>query len=427
MNDKSKADLESWTLIILEYARHFADRESRTWFSGADISTNYDIARAEFNETGKVTSAIGCLVSHLPHDHVNGGLDFNKIGAITDLMMARGLLEDAKNFIYKDSKTITLKGREYLAMHELSAKPELSDDACRVVIITIRDDEYLAVFDRLQDTHIFLGTHRTYVNATLKHASGADVSVYLIKQAEQGPNAAHDTARDAIEDLDPDLIVVSGIAGAAPDNEFTLGDVVAVTRFHDFVVGAAKDGGVIEVADQGGPSAKRVQDLIALLPALSKGPIAYWRDPRELTVARPTIDLSNCTTYGGDAWEKKVRESLETNFGPTGRNFPIVTGRAIASSGMLVKDAALLKRWIESSREICAVEMELSGVYAASRRADKDYPILAIRGISDVVGLKRDANWTAYACQTAASFGIALLKHAPLELIAGKGKDSKGV
>lgn len=40
--------------------------------------------------------------------------------------------------------------------------------------------------------------------------------------------------------------------------------------------------------------------------------------------------------------------------------------------------------------------------------------MLAIRGISDIVGLKRDRNWTTYACKTAAAFMKAYLKTTPL-------------
>jgi len=420
MTRQPNKDLENWKVILLLYARHFADRESRKWFSMADVLTTYVSALNEYASTGDVKSGLGRLVSNLPKDDASM-LDSDKVSAVCELLMADGLLADAKNHLYTDSKTITPEGRKYLALHELDLKAETAEPAARVVIVTIRDDEYMAVFNRLPGTSFFDGKHRTYVHASFAHESGASISAYLIKTTEQGPNAAQDTTRDAIEDLDPNLIVVSGIAGAVPDTEFSLGDVIAVNRLHDFVVGAAKDAGVIEVADQGGPAAKRVQDLLSLLPALSSGPMAYWRDASEITMQRPTtVTTSADKLYGDSDWQRKVTESVARNFGQGTRDYPLATSRAIASSGMLVKDAKLIQRWMESSREICAVEMELSGVYSAARRPDKDYPILAVRGISDVIGLKRDGHWTAYACQTAASLTMALLKHAPLRLISGK-------
>jgi nucleoside phosphorylase len=48
--------------------------------------------------------------------------------------------------------------------------------------------------------------------------------------------------------------------------------------------------------------------------------------------------------------------------------------------------------------------MESAGVY----RAAHHLPILAIRGISDIVGLRRDEAWTKYACETAAAFALSL-------------------
>jgi len=53
--------------------------------------------------------------------------------------------------------------------------------------------------------------------------------------------------------------------------------------------------------------------------------------------------------------------------------------------------------------------MELGGVFFAARQIDREYPVLAIRGISDIVGFKREEQWTKYACATAAAFAYALV------------------
>jgi hypothetical protein len=42
--------------------------------------------------------------------------------------------------------------------------------------------------------------------------------------------------------------------------------------------------------------------------------------------------------------------------------------------------------------------------------------MLAIRGISDIVGLKRSEAWTKYACASAAAFTRAFLRTRPIEL-----------
>src|SRR5262249_36307589 len=61
------------------------------------------------------------------------------------------------------------------------------------------------------------------------------------------------------------------------------------------------------------------------------------------------------------------------------------------------------------------IEMEAGGVYEAARQAR--CPLLCVRGISDIVGFKRSPEWTSYACQTAASFVMALLRSEAIELL----------
>jgi hypothetical protein len=54
--------------------------------------------------------------------------------------------------------------------------------------------------------------------------------------------------------------------------------------------------------------------------------------------------------------------------------------------------------------------MELGGVYLAARYGgDGSTRVLAIRGISDIVGYKRCPEWTGFACRSAAAFAYALI------------------
>ena len=77
--------------------------------------------------------------------------------------------------------------------------------------------------------------------------------------------------------------------------------------------------------------------------------------------------------------------------------WPIVTTGEIASSDFLIKNTATIQKWQQSARHLAGVEMELAGVYEPARRWNQEYPILSVRGISDVVGLKRDEKWAKYA------------------------------
>ena len=57
-----------------------------------------------------------------------------------------------------------------------------------------------------------------------------------------------------------------------------------------------------------------------------------------------------------------------------------------------------------------AIEMESAGVYSASRRREKQYAVLPIRGISDIVGLKKEESWVEYASKAAAACASLFLR-----------------
>src|ERR1035437_8086595 len=301
--------------------------------------------------------------------------------------------------------------REQFAPHLRGPQPDTTQ--VDIAVITIREDEYEAVLSRLERWEFVKRTQRTYVIGKVSNSDGGSYGVAILRSIEQGPNAANDAARAIIEDLRPQWLAVVGIGGAIPDTEFTLGDVVVASRLHDFTVGALIEDSVAQFANQGGPMKKEVQDLIALLPALKRD-LGEWASDARIGRPCPPVDMGPDKFYGLPEWKQKVEQDLKARFGPrANRHSPIAVARSIASSGSLIKDTRTVEQWRQTARDRVAVEMELSGVYAAARRMDREYPILAVRGISDVVGFKRDAAWTEYACNTAASFFFALLRAMP--------------
>ena len=161
---------------------------------------------------------------------------------------------------------------------------------------------------------------------------------------------------------------------------------------------------------------KKVQDLIALLPGL-KDELAGWESEKSLSVPRPPVKFSAKLFYGEKCRRGEVRKSLKFHLQNSARTSPIAKTGAIAGDGYLIKDTKVITQWKETARDLIAVEMELSGVYGAARRRDKEYSIVAIRGISDIVGYRRDAKWTAYACESAGSFCMSLLKNMPAHFL----------
>ena len=279
-----------------------------------------------------------------------------------------------------------------------------------VVIITVRDDEYRAVLERIPGGDFVRRLHRTYKVGRLARRQGEALSVAVIKTAEQGTISAQITAQDAIDDLHPRWLVLVGIAGALPDQDIALGDVVVASRLHAFTIGALDEKGHLEFADQGGPLARPAEDLVASLAAFEPL-VTGWNTPESIGVPRPEIDVSS--TYGPVAWQKRVRDALGA---AAGRSVPRVHTRPTATSPLLVKNARLPSAWRGAARDVAAVEMELAGVYAASRR-DPGCPVVAIRGISDIVGLHREPAWTTFACNAAAAYCVALLRNAPPQFL----------
>jgi nucleoside phosphorylase len=288
-----------------------------------------------------------------------------------------------------------------------------------IVVIVIREDEQRAVLSRLVNARPLKGHRGAYTIGDVPASSSGEVyRVAVARTTEQGPGEAQFAAQSAIEDLDPQWLAVVGIAGAVPDNEFTLGDVVVASRIHDFSVSAAVEtarGHRREFANQGGPMMRIIGSLIGIVPAiLDSAP--DWNHERNIAAARPNMGYSGTDLYGSENWKRRTKESLSQ----PPRSAPLVTSRAVASSGTLVKDTELFQDFLRHSRDVAHVEMELAGVYHAANTLQRFYPILAVRGISDIVGLKRHSSWTEYACNTAATFFFTLLRHMPEDFLESR-------
>src|SRR6266581_3595031 len=107
-------------------------------------------------------------------------------------------------------------------------------------IITIREDEFEAIAKRFQLTPQRGISGRNYGISSIQTRDGKNRTVAIARCAEPGPQPAQQLAHDMISDLSPLLLLVVGIAGAVPDTDFTLGDVIVSSRIHDFGVNAHK-------------------------------------------------------------------------------------------------------------------------------------------------------------------------------------------
>lgn len=301
-------------------------------------------------------------------------------------------------------------------------KVQVDDVRGRVdfAILTMREDEYEAVLERLPGRQPVSG-RQLYEYAQVTTSTGAQRGVVVARTTEQGQTAAQSVTRDMIEDLDPSWIILTGIAGAVPDSEFTLGDVCLASRLHDFSVSAAVEGRESTYQQRGGPVHVDVERLLNALPAW-RYRLPAWNLTEAIRRDKPAVEvpatISETSLYGSDQHRERVRQLLAHHF-PAGQlprapRFKIGPG---AGSNVLVKDTALLRRWQESARHLTHVEMEAGGVYEAARKTGKrEYPLLCVRGISDIVGYARSPAWTEYACHSAASFVKALIESDMIKL-----------
>jgi nucleoside phosphorylase len=274
-------------------------------------------------------------------------------------------------------------------------------------IITIREDEFLAVLDRFDKTYE-VSQERRYIISEFKANNGEIYYIAIVRCVEQGPSESQKVAQTLIQDLNPDWLLLIGIGGGIPNDDFTLGDVILASRLHDFCVEAAFDHKRSEFSDQGGPMHPKVQDLLGILPGYNKE-IGEWHS--KIGLDYPKVNTDDDKLYGDDEWKKKVKGSVEKRFGKEQVKFePKYKISALASSNKLVKSSKVIKVWKNTARHIQVIEMELAGVYRAARTKNKEYPILSIRGISDIVGLIREDEWTTFACHAAAAFAFTLLK-----------------
>jgi nucleoside phosphorylase len=286
-------------------------------------------------------------------------------------------------------------------------------------IISIREDEFLAVLERFAPDSYALGNQR-YEIGSVRSKGGGHYNFAAVRLLEQGQAQAQKVATDLIGDLAPRWLLVVGIGGAVPSMDFTLGDVVCATRVHDFSVRAVKEGATDTYNAGGGPMHPEIQRLLASLPAIVTRQLGEWNSPEAVGTPKPSlrVPVANSNRYYGDEkWKAELRHTLLHHF-PSGQppRRPLVTSRSVATSDALVKSTELLSQWQQHARGVAAVEMELGGVYLAARGIGRDHPILAIRGISDIVGFRREEQWTKYACATAAAFAYALIwKGEPFE------------
>jgi nucleoside phosphorylase/tetratricopeptide (TPR) repeat protein len=286
-------------------------------------------------------------------------------------------------------------------------------------IITIRQDEYDAIESRLGESVPVIGGNNNYETASLQSDNHESVSVVLTRCVRQGNINAQAVANNIIQDIDPSWLLLVGIAGGVPDNEYSLGDVILASALHDFSFGAAKEGARLTYQTSGGAMHQEVEKFLQTkIGGRNRERLVHLAglSTNEKFLSHPNVFSQHLTEetafYGDTEFREDVKRKVARRFPDwKRRGSPLIYSGPYANANLLLGDSELLKGWRKSARQIVAIETELAGVYEAARTAGRrNYPILAIRGLSDIVGLMRDADWTQYACETAAAVTYAILR-----------------
>lgn len=286
-------------------------------------------------------------------------------------------------------------------------------------LITIKEEELKAVLDQFRGFPESVSGARDYALLEVPQRTGRKALVAVTRCPAQGNGVSQDIARDIIDELDPAWILVVGIAGGAPVTEFTLGDVVLASSLLDFSVEAVKAKRKFEFAVEGREVDPRVENFVTMVAAHTHALEAWnnltvrsYSDTDREPLPKPRIDLDDGNFYGSRTWQRDVRLHFE-HHAKRANSAPLVTAVPLGSSDRLIKSDEIMRVWLRVARQVRAVEMESAGVYLAARgrgSTRRTYPTMSVRGISDIIGFRRDEKWTRYACEAAAAFAFAFVR-----------------
>lgn len=284
-------------------------------------------------------------------------------------------------------------------------------------IITIKEEENEAVLKRFPAQELLSSpeTKRLYALGVLRQSDGRMVKYAVIRCEGQGNTTSLEATRDMLVDVAPQVILVVGIAGAAPGKDVTLGDVAVSASVVDMSLEEVRVDGSRRFDAQTQSSTKAAAQVVSNLVAF-RTRLGDWNSEANLG-SKPQAPEAATEVAVDSAFAGDVRKSLAMLSPPRP---PAAKNVKMVASDRLIKNPELVALWQNSLRSVTAFEMESAGVYkAANERAH----VYSIRGISDIVGLPRNEQWTRYACSVAAEFAHAFVWSGVVSL-AGSTVDS---
>ncbi len=286
-----------------------------------------------------------------------------------------------------------------------------------IAILTSREDEFGAVFDRLEEypfEPLTDASGRTYAIFSVPITKGNKVcTVALIRYPEQNNTASQQVTNDLIRELDPSILLIVGIADGIPNNELMIGDVIVSSHIYNLVDSSPQPSTTsdFDVKDSIHSLASNVFARLPLYAHRFEG----WNTTESIGLPRPTLSQEHVKVLPDmdSAWQQRILASLEWQTGNTENQSraPLFKTGTIAANNTPIRDPHALIQWLQNTPDILAVETEVISIHQAC----KQYPLMAIRGISNIVGLQSDNSLTSYACQSVGAFTHAFIKAGIIE------------
>lgn len=254
----------------------------------------------------------------------------------------------------------------------------------KVVVLTALALEYATVRSYLTEVVPRRTRSGTRYEIGLVRGEHLDWEVYLA-EVDMGNSGAAAEVAGAIETFSPQLILFVGVAGGLKPNDQRHGDVVVasmVYNVHSAKIAPDPAGGSQVLSRTFGvPASHRLTQLVRAVSRMA------W-------MVHPVTG-------------KQLQGSTSAS--------PVVHLRAIVAGEVVLADpdSDLRKLIAERFNDAAAIDMESYGVYETAHRYE--VPVLAVRGLSDLIGDKNSASdqeLQPRAAANAASFAIALLSHA---------------
>lgn len=279
------------------------------------------------------------------------------------------------------------------------------------LLVTFKIEEFEAVLRQFPELDVTAATNTpgSIRTCSVITKTGKSIKVGIARTPHQGNIDAVSFIQRQISKTSPRLVMTVGIAGAVPSEDIFLGDVLLAKQIHDFTLGAVTESGREEASRPG----YLRHSVVEYITSLTRDQFEEWSNTLSGDI-RPNLRDPTLTSTDSN-WNKRLSEAISKGMN---RSFPTWRDGPIASSDVVVKTPEVVNSWLKSDRKILGCDMESAG--AAKACEDPHIPLLVVRGISDIIGLKRSNVWERYACDTAASFARELLSLDCVDAIASR-------